>query len=307
MSRRASPSAVSRSARARALHFLLLVCSRLPLSVARGLGRATAGLVWPLQPASRRITERNISLAFPELPARRRQQLARASFTATAQASCEMGHVWLRDLRHVETLIRDVSGADTVSGALASHRGVVVLAPHLGNWEVLGLHLATLGPLVSLYEAPQIDGLAGLLHRSRERSGARLMPTTRRGIAALVRSVREGHIAGILPDQVPRALNAGLNVPFMNVTCFTGTLACKVIQRSGALAVFGFAQRVPGGFYIRYLPAEDAIYSSDMAHSLAAMNRGVETCLRYCPEQYQWEYKRFRERPASQPGPYNAL
>lgn len=216
-----------------------------------------------------------------------------------------MGHVWLRDLRHVESLIRDVSGADAVSGALAGRRGVVVLAPHLGNWEVLGLHLASLGPVVSLYEAPQIDELAGLLRRSRERSGARLVPTTGRGIAALVRSAREGGIAGILPDQVPRALNAGLNVPFMNIPCFTGTLACKVIQRSGALAVFGFAQRVPGGFHIRYLQAEGAIYSSDMAHSLAAMNRGVETCVRYCPEQYQWEYKRFRERPAQHPGPYN--
>ena len=217
-----------------------------------------------------------------------------------------MGHVWLRDLRHVGSLIRDVSGADAVSGALASRRGVVVLAPHLGNWEVLGLHLACLGPVVSLYEAPQIDELAGLLRRSRERSGARLMPTTGRGIAALVRSVRAGGIAGILPDQVPRALNAGLNVSFMNVPCFTGTLACKVIQRSGALAVFGFAQRLPGGFHIRYLQAEDAIYSSDMAHSLAAMNRGVETCVRYCPEQYQWEYKRFRERPVQHADPYNA-
>jgi KDO2-lipid IV(A) lauroyltransferase len=34
-----------------------------------------------------------------------------------------------------------------------------------------------------------------------------------------------------------------------------------------------------------------------MAVSLAALNRGVEACLRHCPEQYQWEYKRFRTRP----------
>lgn len=238
---------------------------------------------------------------------RERYRLASASFSATAQTACEMGHVWLRDMQHVEALIREVSGADSVTDALASGRGVVVLAPHLGNWEVLGLHLASLGPVVSLYEAPQIDELDGLLRRSRERSGARLVPTTGRGIAALVRSVREGHIAGILPDQVPRALNAGLNVPFMSIPCFTGTLACKVIQRSDALAVFGFAQRVAGGFHIRYLPAEDAIHSNDMIRSLTALNRGIETCLRYCPEQYQWEYKRFRERPARYPGHYDAL
>lgn len=306
MSRRVSPS-LSRYARARALHFLLLVCGWLPLSAARGLGRLASGLVWPLRPASRRITERNIGLAFPELQAREQRRLARASFSSTAQTACEMGHVWLRDMAHVEGLIRDVSGADAVKDALSRGRGVVVLAPHLGNWEMLGLHLAALGPVVSLYEAPQIDALDGLLRRARERSGARLVPTTSRGIATLVRSVREGHIAGILPDQVPRALNAGLNVPFMNIPCFTGTLACKVIQRSDALAVFGFAQRVAGGFRIRFLLAEDAIYSGDMTDSLAALNRGIETCLRHCPEQYQWEYKRFRERPARHPGPYDTL
>ncbi len=306
MSRRALPS-LSRSARARALYFLLLACAWLPLSAARGLGRLAAGAAWIFRPASRRITERNISLAFSGLPAREQQRLARASFSATAQTACEMGHVWLRDMAHVEGLIRDVSGADIVTSALASRRGVVVLAPHLGNWEVLGLYLAALGPVVSLYEAPHMEALDGLLRRARERSGARLVATTGRGIAELVRSVREGHIAGILPDQVPRALNAGLNVPFMNIPCFTGTLACKVIQRSDALAVFGFAQRVAGGFHIRFLPAEDSIHDADMAQSLAALNRGVEACLRHCPEQYQWEYKRFRERPARHPGPYDTL
>jgi len=218
-----------------------------------------------------------------------------------------MGHVWLRDMRHVEELVREVSGEDAVRATLASGRGVVVLGPHLGNWEVLGLHLASLGRLVSLYEPPHMRELDGLLRSARERSGAQLVPTSRRGLAALVRSVRDGQISGILPDQVPRSTTAGLNVPFMNIPCFTGTLASKVIQRSGALAFFGFAQRVKGGFHIRFLPAEADIYSADLERSLAALNRGVEACLRYCPEQYQWEYKRFRQRPAVYPDYYRNL
>lgn len=306
MSRR-PPLSLPRLARARTLHLLLLVCAWLPLPVARGLGRLATRLAWPLNPASRRITERNIELAFPELGESERRRLARASLSATAQTACEMGHVWLRDIAHVNDLVRDVSGDDAITAALREGRGVVVLAPHLGNWEVLGLHLASLGPVVSLYEPPHIRELDALLRRARERSGAKLVPTTSRGLAALVRSVREGQIAGILPDQVPRALNAGGNAPFMNIPCFTGTLACKVIQRSGALAVFGFAQRVTGGFRLRFLPAEEAIYSEDPARSLAALNRGVEACLRFCPEQYQWEYKRFRERPARYPGHYDML
>ena len=70
-----------------------------------------------------------------------------------------------------------------------------------------------------------------------------------------------------------------------------------MIRRTGALAVFGFAQRVKGGFVLRYLAAEQAIYDADTAASLAALNRGVEACVRYCEDQYQWEYKRFRHQP----------
>lgn len=301
------PSALSHSVSAGALRLLLWVCAWLPLPAARGLGRIAAQVAWLLSPASRRITERNIRLAFPQLGPPEQHRLARASFSATAQTACEMGHVWLRDIRHVTGLVREVSGEDAVRAALASGRGVVVLGPHLGNWEVLGLHVASLGRVVSLYEPPHLQELDGLLRSARERSGARLVPTSPRGLAALVRSVRDGQISGILPDQVPRATTAGLNVPFMNIPCFTGTLASKVIQRSGATAFFGFAQRVKGGFHIRFLPAEEAIYSADLERSLAALNRGVETCLRHCPEQYQWEYKRFRQRPAVYPDYYRNL
>ena len=174
---------------------------------------------------------------------------------------------------------------------------MVVLAPHLGNWEVLGLHLGTLGQVVSLYEPVKLELLSTLIVRARQRSGAVLVPTNKRGIASLVKSVRAGHIAGILPDQVPTQSASGENVEFMGNLCFTGTLSSNIIRRTGALAVFGFAQRISGGFQIRYLPASEKIYSEDIFESLVALNTGVEKCISYCPEQYQWEYKRFRTHP----------
>ena len=187
-----------------------------------------------------------------------------------------------------------VSGSDFVTDALKDGRGVVVLAPHLGNWEVLGLHLGVLGQVVSLYEPVKLEMLSNLIVRARQRSGALLVPTTKRGLASLVKSVKAGHIAGILPDQVPTEGASGENVEFMGNLCFTGTLSSNIIRRTGALAVFGFAQRISGGFQIRYLPASDKIYSEDISESLTALNTGVEKCISYCPEQYQWEYKIFK-------------
>ena len=62
----------------------------------------------------------------------------------------------------------------------------------------------------------------------------------------------------------------------MGIPCFTGTLSSNMIQRTGAVAIFCFAHRVPGGFAMHYLPAEEEIYDENISVSLAALNRGVE-------------------------------
>ncbi|RLQ22083.1 bacitracin ABC transporter permease [Seongchinamella sediminis] len=282
-------------------------CALLPLSWARALGRAAVQLYWPFGGRSRKVTERNIQLAFPELSAPEQASLARRSLCATGELVAETGHVWLHPWEEVQGLIKSVDGAGLISSAQAEGRGVIVLAPHIGNWEIVGLHLGTLGSTVSLYEPPKLAALGPMIQRGRQRSGATLVPTDSRGLVKLLKSVKGGGISGILPDQAPADLNSGENAPFMGHPCFTPTLASNMIRRTGALAVFGLAERIEGGFALRYFLAEDGIYDEDTQVSLAAMNRGVEACVRNCVEQYQWEYKRFRVRPKLGPGVYDDL
>ena len=286
---------------------LLRVCALLPLSLARAMGRTAARIYWLSGGRARRVTERNIQVAFPRMSPAQQRALARRSLGATGELVAETGRVWLRNWSAVRPLVREVRGEELILRARAGGRGVVVLAPHLGNWEVLGLYLATLGPTVSLYEPPRLAALGPLIKRARQRSGASLVATDRRGVAQLLRALRRGGIAGILPDQVPSDLRAGENAPFMGVNCFTATLAAGMIRSSGALAVFGYAQRVRGGFALRFVAADDGVYDVDTRTALAAINHGVECCVEHCVEQYQWEYKRFRERPRRGPGLYDDL
>ena len=255
------------------------------------------GIFWLFGSRSRHVTLRNIDLAYGDLAHEGRACLARKSFISTTELMAEMGWVWLRPWKEVQGRIKKVFGSELITDALRTGRGVVVLAPHLGNWEVLGLHLGLLGSVVSLYEPPKLEGLGDFISTARQKSGAKLVPTNKRGLASLIVSLREGHIAGILPDQVPTQASSGENADFMGIPCFTGTLASNIIRRTNALAVFGFAQRTKDGFTIRYLAASDSVYSKDTLVSVTAVNTGVEKCIGFCPDQYQWEYKRFRTYP----------
>lgn len=272
----------------------------MPLSWARRVGRLLGHLTWRLDGRSRRVAERNIRLAYPDLDKMAQQQRVRATLAQTGMLVMEMGHVWAKPWSYTRSLICEVEGAELISAAKASGHGVIVLGPHLGNWEVLGLHLATLGDMVALFKPPKVATLGPLIQAARERSGGRLVPTTSRGIAALVRSVRAGGISGILPDQVPDDISGGINVPFMGHEAFTASLACNLLQKSGAVALMGAAFRVPGGFKICYRPAPDELYDPDLKLALTALNDAVADLIAGWDDQYQWQYKRFRCNP---PGP----
>lgn len=289
---------------ARLIATLLWLASRLPLGTSRAIGRGLGRLAWHLGGSARRVTERNIFLAYPDLSEGDRAQLARRSLEATGELAAEMGFVWHRPWDEVKARIVEVRGEELVREALGEGRGVIMLGPHLGNWEVAGLYIAGWGDALALYEPPHMQALDDMVRRARERSGTKLVPTDPRGLATLVRTLKRGGVTGILPDQVPPVEESGENSVFMGIPCFTMSFASKLLQRTGAAAFFGFAERVPGGFRMHFLPASTELYSDDLDASLLAMNAGVERCLRIAPEQYQWEYKRFRVRPRREPDYY---
>jgi KDO2-lipid IV(A) lauroyltransferase len=182
---------------------LMIVVTRLmPLGWARALGRAVGAGLYHFNGRMRRVAIRNLELAYPEWTPNRRRVMARQSVQSTGELMAEMGRIWTQPWVQTTALL-EVDGLGCVTEPLASGQGVIVLGPHLGNWELLGMHLATLGNLVALYEPIPLKKLDELVHRCRQCTGGKLVPTTPRGIAELVRSVRAGGITGILPDQVP--------------------------------------------------------------------------------------------------------
>ena len=60
---------------------------------------------------------------------------------------------------------------------------MIVLGPHLGNWELLGMHLVTLGNLAAIYEPIPLKKLDLLVHRGCQGTGGKLVPTSPRWFA----------------------------------------------------------------------------------------------------------------------------
>ena len=265
----------------------------LPLSWSRALGGLAGKLSGMTNSRSCKVTRENIAICYPQLSPREQETLVQQSLVATGTLATEIFTVSQKPYNWLESRIHKVTGGELVSSALAAGKGVVILAPHIGNWEVLGLYLKTFGPVTSLYQPPKKAYLEAFTKQFREKQGANLVPTNQRGVAKILAALKKGQITGILPDQLPNEHGREL-APFFGEPAHTMTFVQKLLQKTDSVAIYAFAKRVKNGFELVFFDAPQEIYSEDLLTSLTALNKGVEQVVSHCPQQYQWEYKRFR-------------
>jgi KDO2-lipid IV(A) lauroyltransferase len=286
----------------RAIALLWRVLAGWRLSTLWRLSRAAVPLVKRLSPREREVTEINLARVYPEQSREERRELARRSLEHSTATMLELGFAWMAEPARVEAAILMVEGRELLDEARARGRGVIVLAPHFGNWEVLNFWLSHHFPFTAMYEPPKLPALDPVMREGRERMGASLVPTTPRGVAALLKALKRSEAVGILPDQEP-GWGSGVFAPFFGHLAYTATLLPKLVARTEARVVTGVARRLPGqGFALHFLAADERVYSSDEETSAAGVNACVEAVIALDPAQYQWEYKRYRKVIQKQEG-----
>jgi len=141
-------------------------------------------------------------------------------------------------------------------------------------------------------------GMDSIIRNSRERAGAKLVPTDRGGVKSLYTALGIGELIGILPDQDP-GHDAGVFAPFFGIQANTMTLLSRLAAKTESSVIFAYAERLSfgRGYKIRFIKGSEDINQKDTVISCTAINADVEKCVRALPDQYLWAYKRFRCRP----------
>ena len=286
----------------RLLRALLVALGYLPLPLVDALASALGSILWWLPTRQKQITLFHLERCLPELSAGQRRKIARASLLHTARSVLEAPAVWFGPESRLLRWVDQTSAQGQLRALLASGRGLIVLCPHLGSWEIAGMFCARAGPIATLYK-PQKGEFDALILEGRARLGAKLVPTAGSGVRALLAALKNAEMVGILPDHDP-PIGSGVFAPFFGIPAHTTALVSKLAARTGAPVWFCVAERLAWGrgFRIRLEPAPAEI--ADSAHGAAVLNAGVEERLRELPEQYWWSYKRYRRRPQGEPDFY---
>ncbi len=243
------------------------------------------------------MAEVNLRISLPHVHADGREQLRRECLHHTALTALETAAVWTQPAERSLQWVSEIENGHLLDTAEAAGRGVIIAAPHIGNWELFSVYLASRRPIGVVYRPPERSALEPLLITVRSHPGIEPLRAEPNVVRRMLAVLRVGGTLGILPDQRPKA-GEGLRAPLFGIPALTMTLLPRLAQKTGAAVVFGFAERLPDGrsFRIRLLPPPDGLFDPDPLRSASALNAGIEACIALAPAQYQWAYKRYPAR-----------
>ncbi len=283
-----------------ALYRLAALFARLPWPWLTTFADLLAWLWWRLDARESRVARRNLELAYPDLLPSERVLMHRAILRSTARQAVETLRLWTQPpARNLARCLKQRHGQELYDAALASGRGVIVAAPHFGNWELLNQWLAERGPIAIVYKPPRSAvGDAFLLKVRGSDANIRQVRAEGPAVRQLFKVLKDGGAVGILPDQQPKA-GDGVFAPFFGIQALTMTLVNRLAERTGATVLYAWCERIGPDmeFALHVEPAPAAIADPDPQVGVAALNAGIERIARRDPAQYQWTYKRYTLRP----------
>ncbi|RZL10089.1 MAG: lysophospholipid acyltransferase family protein [Rubrivivax sp.] len=282
---------------------LFFMLARWPLGVLHPLGAALGWATYGLSPSYRRRLKAHTLQA----------GLSRAQrWSAVASAGrmvAELPRLWARP---AGTPLGDRvrwTQPEVVEQALSAGRGVVLLTPHLGCFEICAQAYAerfgARQPITVLYRPAKQAWLDAILTHARNRPHLNAVPATLGGVRHLLRALKNGQTLGLLPDQVPPE-GMGVWAPFFGQDAYTMTMAAKLAHQTGASLVWlrgerlGFWQRreVGADFIVHARaaasPFAQAVAGGDPTQAAIALNHDMQDLIMQCPQQYLWGYNRYK-------------
>lgn len=277
----------------------------LTLSGAQRLGRFIGWMLWKLPTRTREVAKVNVALCFPEMQESERNRLVRDTLRSGGMTMAEIGAAWGWPEEKSSSLLKEVIGREIIEEAVAKEKGTLFLSLHHGNFEYLNHMLMGLGRRVALYKPSKMPSFENYMRKRRARLGLELVSPSRASVEYLFQMLNEGGLSAVVTDQEP-SRERGEFAPFFAAQALTPKLPYQMIQETGCTVVFGFCERMEddSGFRARFLKPSDDIYSEDIHVHMTALNKAIEESIMCSPEQYQWNYKRFKRQPDPKVKPY---
>lgn len=271
---------------------------------ASSVGAAVGGLGWwPLRIRAAQV-ERTIRACFPELDDARVREIARESYRGLGRVAIESIILSRAEREDVLAAFAGARDFDVLERAFAHGKGVILVAGHLGNWELSAAYMTARGLPIDAIAMHMANPLSdAFFKRTRERFGMRVLFADE-SVRAIPKALRDGRGVGFLSDQSAKGL-ASIFIPFFGRPARTPRGAAVFALRNDIPMVFVAALRQPDGRYVAHFEDVPLVRTGDKEADIDATVRRytevLERLVREHPEQYFWQHRRWKGQPKDTP------
>ncbi|HJQ10262.1 MAG TPA: lysophospholipid acyltransferase family protein [Gemmatimonadaceae bacterium] len=252
----------------------------------------------------KRVVERQIAAAFPNLNAKQVTALARESYAHLGRTFVESALFDRIGKQGVLDIVDEVHGWHYVDDVVRQGKGIVFVTGHHGNWELAGAYVAARGIPVDAIARGMANPLTDdYVTRVREATGMVIVHDAD-AVRRAPRSLRAGRGVAFIADQGVLGL-ASTFVPFFGRPAKTPRGAAVFALRFEVPVIFVVALRKPSGKFRviveRIEPRPTGNMDQDVDRIVAEFTARLEHWVREEPAQYFWQHRRWRRQPKDTP------
>lgn len=259
----------------------------------------------------RTVVETQIAAAFPDWDVERVRATARAAYESLGRTTIETATLSRFGRETILDLFDEPDTWPVMEAAMAKGRGIIIVAGHLGNWELAGAYLGARGIDLEVVAREQENPLFdAYLTRTRNRIGMKVI-YDRDAVRRVPRALKTGAAVALVMDQGAVGL-ASTWVPFFGRYAKTPRGPATFALRMQAPIIFLAPLRKPDGRFtitLEDVPVHDSgDRNADIDRIVTDYTNVLERWVRRAPEQYFWHHRRWKhQRPDTPPGLGNPL
>jgi KDO2-lipid IV(A) lauroyltransferase len=278
------------------LHGFAVIIRFFPLSFARFVARRLGDFVYYCVPIRKQLILESLSHGFPDKQLPELRSITRGVYRQFAQTMIELLFFPKFSADDIGEMV-EFHGQDILDEARRRGKGVVIVAAHFGNWELMGAAVARVYPVTFVVGQQQNSQVDDLLNSYRVAKGVRLVPL-KLALRGVMKALKNNEIIGILADQ--DAHEQGTFVPFFGRMASTPKGPAMFALRSGAPLVL--ASMIRSGKKFKAIfetiprPEPSGDLEEDIQKYTAAYTALLELHARDYPDHWFWLHRRWKTK-----------
>ncbi|OAI48800.1 hypothetical protein AYO45_04065 [Gammaproteobacteria bacterium SCGC AG-212-F23] len=275
------------------LAFLKLI-ARLPTRVQFRLGTFLGAFLYYLPTQLKYITDVNIKLCFPELDPESKRTLIKKNFRSLGIGLLETAIAWWAPEQNIH-FSNKIIGLEHVQAVLKKGKGALLLGPHFTCLEMIARIMIDHLDFAVMYRPHKNPMIAELQQEFRQK---KIHYIPRNNMRELVRSLQNNKAIWYAYD-IDAGFKRSVFAPFFNIPTASLTTVARVVSLTDTtiIPVRFYRRDDCSGYDIIFSPPLTAFPTEDSLENATRLNQFLEQVIREKPEQYIWQYKRFKTRP----------